>query len=96
MPIVHIPSLLRSSTGGQERLTAAGATVGELIEHLEQAYPGIKARLCQGQRLRPELTLVVDGAVSRRGLAQKLDESSEVRFLPAISGGSPAETRMAA
>ena len=38
---------------------------------------GIRARLCEGDRLRPSLSVVVDGAVSRRGLGHPLDEASE-------------------
>jgi molybdopterin synthase sulfur carrier subunit len=88
MPVVWIPSLLRSLTGGQEKVSVPGETVGQVIEALEQQYPGIRARLFQGDRLRPDLSLVVDGNVSVRGLLQAVRRDSEVRFIPAIRGGS--------
>lgn len=87
MPVVWIPSLLRELTGGQETVVVPGETVGQVIENLDQTFPGIKARLFQGDRLRPNLSLVVDGELSRRGLLHPIGENSEVRFISAISGG---------
>ena len=87
MPIVWIPPLLRELTGGREKVTAPGATVRQVIEHLEETYPGLKARLCEEDRLRPTLAVVVDGKVSQQGLRQPLTETSEVHFVPAIRGG---------
>ena len=87
MPIVWIPSLLRPLTGGQETVTVEGETVGQVMANLEQRYPGLRARLFQGDRLRPNLSLLVDGELSTRGLLQKLSEDSEIRFIPAIHGG---------
>ena len=88
MPIVWIPSLLRPLTGGQETVTVEGETVGQVMANLEQRYPGLRARLFQGDRLRPNLSLLVDGELSTRGLLQKVREDSEIRFIPAIHGGS--------
>lgn len=87
MPVVWIPALLRDLTGEQEELTVPGETVRQLIEHLNERYPGIEARLCQEGRVRPNITVIVDGVVSRQRLRHRLTETSEVHFVPAISGG---------
>ena len=87
MPVIFIPSLLRDLTGGQESVQVAGTTVREVIESLETRYPGVKARLYDGDRLRPGIAVVVGGAVSSQRLRHKLSENSEVHFLPALSGG---------
>ena len=87
MAVVWIPALLRELTGGQESVTVPGETVRQVIENLERAYPGIEARLCEDGRLRPNVSVAVDGRVSRQGLRQRLADTSEVHFLPAISGG---------
>lgn len=87
MPSVWIPPLLRDLTGGQDRVVVPGATVRQVIENLEVAYPGIAARLCEGQRLRPGLSVAVDGTLAAHNLRQPLDEASEVHFIPAIGGG---------
>jgi sulfur-carrier protein len=87
MPVVWIPALLRELTGGEEKVEAPGETVRQVIEYLDERYPGIKERLCEEDRLRANMTVIVDGSASRQGMRQKLDETSEVHFLPAMSGG---------
>ena len=87
MPNVWIPPLLRDLTGGQERITVPGETVRQVIENLEVRYPGVKGRLCDGDRLRSGLSVAVDGKLSPQKLRQPLTEASEVHFIPAISGG---------
>jgi molybdopterin converting factor small subunit len=85
--VVWIPSLLRDLTGGETRVTVPAGTVRQLIANLERIYPGIETRLCDEGRLRPSISVVVDGQVSSQRLRHKLTETSEVHFLPAISGG---------
>jgi molybdopterin converting factor small subunit len=87
MAVVWIPSLLRDLTGGRPQVNVPGETVREVIAELEKAYPGIEARLCDGGQLRPHISVVVDGEVSKYRLRHRLTETSEVHFLPAISGG---------
>lgn len=87
MTIVHIPPLMRDLTGGTQKITMSGKTVGEVIHALDAVYPGIRARLCKGERLRPTIAIAVDGYVSRLGLRQPVGEDSEIRFLPVIEGG---------
>lgn len=87
MPVVWIPAQLRSLTGGQQTVTVAGATVAEVIDALDQVFPGIKDRLCGEDGLRPGLAAVVDTQVARLGLFQPVAENSEVHFVPAIGGG---------
>jgi molybdopterin synthase sulfur carrier subunit len=89
VPQVWIPALLRELTQGEEKVTVPGESLRQVIENLEQRYPGIQARLCapDGQ-LRSNLAVVVDGDISQQRLRHKLAEDSQVRFVPAISGGS--------
>jgi molybdopterin synthase sulfur carrier subunit len=87
MAVVWIPALLRDLTDGQAQVTVPGETVRQVIAQLEKAYPGIEARLCEEGRLRSNISVVVDGRVSSQRLRHELTETSEVHFLPAISGG---------
>ncbi len=87
MPVVWIPSLMRDLTGGQARVTVPGRTVRQVIESLEAAYPGARARLCEGDALEPTIAVAVDGEISSLGLLQPVGEQSEVHFVPAVSGG---------
>jgi molybdopterin synthase sulfur carrier subunit len=87
MAVVWIPALLRDLTDGQAQVTVPGETVRQVIAQLEKAYPGIEARLCEEGRLRSNISVVVDGRVSSQRLRHELTQTSEVHFLPAISGG---------
>jgi sulfur-carrier protein len=64
-----------------------GDTIRQVIANLERLYPGIKDRLCDGERLRPSISVVVDGHTSTMKLRHKLTASSEVHFVISISGG---------
>jgi molybdopterin synthase sulfur carrier subunit len=87
MATVFIPALLRDLTGGRDTVVVPGATVRQVIEALEAAYPGVKGRLCEGDDLRRGVAVAVDTEVARLGLRQPVGEKSEVHFLPAVSGG---------
>jgi molybdopterin synthase sulfur carrier subunit len=88
MPSVWIPALMRNLTQGQQSVQIPGHTLRELIDALDAAYPGIRTRLCDGDTIRPGISVVIDSQVSRAGLAETVNENSEVHFIPAIAGGS--------
>jgi molybdopterin synthase sulfur carrier subunit len=90
MAVVWIPSLLQGFTAGEEKVKVPGATVGEIIDNLEARFPGVKERLVVGTELRPHIAVAIDGDVSPEGLEQDVRESSEIHFIPALSGGSEA------
>src|SRR5262249_31913987 len=87
MPRVFIPPLMRSLTDGAEQVEGPGANVRQIVANLEARHPGIRERLCEGDVLKPGLAVAVDGNVTSLGLLQKVQEASEVHFLPAIGGG---------
>jgi molybdopterin synthase sulfur carrier subunit len=87
MPTVFIPPQLRSLTGGASQVAATGTSVRRVVDDLEASYPGLKDRLCEGDVLRSGLAVAVDGTISSLGLMQKVGDTSEVHFLPAIGGG---------
>lgn len=89
MPTVMVPSLLRPLTGGQRAVQVQGETLGQVVDNLEAAFPGIKARILDGDRIAPNLSFAVDGDVTQIGLLQPVSAGSEVQILPAISGGAP-------
>jgi molybdopterin converting factor small subunit len=84
---VYIPTLLQSLTGGQSSVSAEGSTVRQVIDHLEKAHPGIRDRLLDQGRLRPNISVAVDGEVSPMGLLEAVGPASEVHFIAAIKGG---------
>ena len=87
MPTVAIPSLLRNLTNGKESITVPGATIREVIDNLEDRYPGLKARLCEDGRIKPGLAVYINGLLTRGSILESVDEDAEIHFLPAIGGG---------
>jgi molybdopterin synthase sulfur carrier subunit len=74
-------------TRGVKEVEVEAANVRQIIDRLEELYPGIKDRLVEGGRIRPNLSVAIDGEVARLGLLEKVGKSSEVHFVPAIGGG---------
>jgi molybdopterin synthase sulfur carrier subunit len=87
MAVVWIPSLLHQLSQSQGQVNVPGQTVGQVIDALDAIYPGLKARLCRGNRLHPTLIVTVDGRVGRLGLLEPVVEQSELHFLPVVAGG---------
>jgi len=87
MPTFFIPSPIRNLTGGKASVVVSASSVREAIEALEAQYPGVKDRLCEEGRIRPYISVMVDGQISHLKLREKLREESEVHFLIVISGG---------
>ena len=78
---------MQALTGGNDRVEVAGSTVRQVVDNLEAEYPGIKDRLVEDHRIKPNIAVAVDGEITPLGLLEKVGESSEVHFLPAIGGG---------
>ena len=87
MPRVFIPPLLRPLTGGASEVDVEASSVRQVIAALDERFPGIRERLCEGEQFRPGLAVAVDGRMSSVGLLQKVRPESEVHFLPAVGGG---------
>ena len=90
MATVRIPTPLRKFTEGQEEVSAAGATIGEVIDNLEASFPGIKARLCdEAGAVRKFVNIYAneDDIRHLQDLQTSVKDSDEVSIIPAIAGG---------
>jgi hypothetical protein len=85
--LVFIPALLQGLTNGQASLEVEGETIRQIIDNLERTWPGLRERLVEGGRLRPNISVAVDGEMSPIGLAEQVAPDSEVHFVAAIRGG---------
>ena len=92
MPVVWIPTQLRDLTQGQQSVSVTGNTVRAAINQLELQFPGISDRLCEGDKIRPNISVLVDGHVTPLKIRERLQETSEVHFVVRISGGSCTKT----
>lgn len=87
MTTVRIPKPMQIYTNDRDVVQVGGKNMRKLINELEKNYPGMKAALVEGEKLKPGIAIVLDGKISRLGLHQPLSEENEVVFIPAISGG---------
>jgi len=90
MPTVRILQPLRKLAGDLESIDIGASTVTGVIEHLDQRYPGFRARLFDGQdRLKQFINIYVDGEDIRflEGLNTGVPERAEVMIVPAVAGG---------
>jgi MoaD family protein len=89
MAIVRIPTPLRTLTGGEEQVQAAGDTVKDVIENLEKNHPGIRERLLDDKGVRRFVNIYVGDEDIRflDGLSTALKATDEVTIVPAIAGG---------
>jgi sulfur-carrier protein len=87
---VRLPTVLRASAGGRSTVTVDGATVGEVLQALVAAHPGMS-----GQVLNPDgslhrfvnVYLNDDDVRYLSALETPVKSGDEVSILPAVAGG---------
>ena len=90
---VRIPTILRTYTDGEKAVSGEGATLSEVIEHLEANHPGIKDRLIEAKDGQSDLRRFVNVYVNDEdvrftgGLGTELSDGAQVVILPAVAGG---------
>jgi molybdopterin converting factor small subunit len=89
---VRIPTILRTYTGGESEVTVDPAedTLAAVIEALEVAAPGIRARvLDDAGALRRFVNVYVDDDDVRftDGLATPTPAGAKISIIPAVAGG---------
>ncbi len=91
MSTVKIPPVLRSSTGGEKEVAAAGGTVGEVLRALAEQHPDTERQLFGDDGglnryvnvyLNDEDVRVLDG------LDTPVEDSDTLVILPAMAGGA--------
>ena len=88
MATVYIPALMQTLTEGKPQIEIPGTSVRQIIETLDRYFPGVKDRLVEDNRVKPGISVAVDGEITPLGLLEKVQHNSEVHFLPAIGGGT--------
>jgi len=87
MATIFIPHQMRELTAGVATVDIEAKSLRQVIRTLEERFPGIAARLTDGDGMSPGIQVSIDGAISSRGLLAPIKPTSEVHFLPAIGGG---------
>ena len=89
---VRIPTILRTYTGGESevRVEPSEDTLASVIDALEVAAPGIRARvLDESGALRRFVNIYVDDDDVRftDGLATPTPSGARISIIPAVAGG---------
>ena len=87
---VKIPTQLRTLTDGVGEVTVDGATVAEVIEHLEASHPGMRARLLDDTgALRRFVNVYVEDEDVRflDGIGTPVPDGAKLSIIPAVAGG---------
>jgi molybdopterin synthase sulfur carrier subunit len=87
---VRIPTPLRKLTQNQEIVQIEGATIRDVINNLEQRYPGLKERICDEQNnIRRFVNVFVNDEDIRflQDAETAVKPGDEVSIVPAIAGG---------
>ncbi|MFM8321086.1 MAG: MoaD/ThiS family protein [Chloroflexota bacterium] len=91
MPMLRIPTPLRSYTAGQSEVPVEGATVAAAMSDLVERYPALKPHLFNGDgALRPFVNLFLgeDNVKDLQGLETPLQPADRLMLIPSIAGGN--------
>jgi adenylyltransferase/sulfurtransferase len=90
MPILRIPTPLRSYTNGLSEVTVQGNTVDQAMRSLVEQFPAMQPHLYNTQgELRPFVNLFLgeDNIKDLQGLATPLKDGDRLMLIPSIAGG---------
>ena len=87
---VKIPTILRRHVGGAAEVEGTGGNIRDLLQDLEQRYPGITGGILTDEGgLHRFVNLYVNGEDVRYlgALETEVNEGDTVSILPAVAGG---------
>ncbi len=91
MPVeVRLPTVLRSQAGGRSSVSMDGSTVGEVIQSLVSAHPGMTEQVLNADgSLHKFVNIYVNDDDVRylSALDTPVKDGDEVSILPAVAGG---------
>jgi len=87
---VRVPTPLQKLTNNQPVVSIEAATIQNMVEVLDNQYPGMKSRLCdENGKLRRFVNFYVNDEDIRfqQNEETPLKDGDEVSIIPAIAGG---------
>ena len=86
---VRIPTPLQKLTNGKAEVQCSAKNILELVDALEQDYPGMRERLSDGGKIRRFINIYVNEEdirfVNKEGTTIK--DGDTISIVPAIAGG---------
>jgi len=96
MPVLRIPTPLRSYTSGQSEVNVSGGNISEALTDLTNQYPTIKPHIFNdGGELRPFVNLFVgeNNIKDLQGVETPIKDGDRLVLIPSIAGGCHCEER---
>jgi len=90
MPVVRIPTVLRTYTGGAAKVEVQGTNIREVLADLVGKHDGLGERLLEAGAVRGYVNVFVDDEDIRYlgGLDTPVPAAAEVSIMPAVAGGA--------
>ncbi len=93
---VQVTSVIQRVVDGQREFDAEGETVADLIENIDQHYPGFREQIADAEGELHRFVLVYLNDEDIRYLSGKetaIAPGDTVSFLPALAGGAAVGSR---
>jgi molybdopterin synthase sulfur carrier subunit len=87
---VRLPGSLRDAVGGTTKVTATGATLGEVLADIDRRHPGFRSLIVDDAgKIKTYVNVYIgdDDARASGGLSAAVRDGAEVMLIPAMAGG---------
>lgn len=87
---VKIPTMFRKLTGNESEVDLAPGTIGQLIDQLDERFPGFRDQIMnEAGELHRYVNVYVNDEDARylEKLETKANEGDQVALLPSVAGG---------
>jgi MoaD family protein len=87
---VRIPTVFRKFTGNRSVIQVVGGTVADVIDQVEEQFPGLKEQIMTEGQLHRFVNVYVNDEDARylEKLDTKVSEGDTVSLLPSVAGGA--------
>ena len=89
--VVRLPTLLRQHVGGQSSVSVEGVTIGDVLNSIQDEYPGTKGQLLTDDGSLHKFVNVYlndDDVRYLDKLETKVSAGDTISILPAVAGGA--------
>ena len=89
MAKVKIPTPLRQLTDNMTAVDVKGSNVIELIDNLDNKFPGVKDKIMENNSLKHFVNIYINGEDIRYidSLNTEIKDNDEISIVPAVAGG---------
>ena len=71
---------MQNLSNGEQRVVVEGKNVRQIIESLDQKYPGFKDRLVEDGRVKPNISVAIDGEITPLGMIERCLKKAKYIF----------------